>query len=45
MYFNIKVNSYNSILLDMAETEEMKDKLDPAEIANEVFKKNMQQIN
>ena len=35
---------FNSILLDMAETEEMKDKLDPVELANEVFKKNGENI-
>ena len=35
---------FQSILLSMAESEEDKDKVDPEELANEVFKKNSDNI-
>ena len=35
---------FTSILLDMAEAEEQKDKLDPEQLANEVFSKNGENI-
>ena len=35
---------FKSILLSMAESEEDKDKLDPEELANEIFKKNSDNI-
>ena len=35
---------FNSIMLSMANSEEDKDKVDPEELADEIFKKNSQNI-